>query len=226
MKLRSMTLIGLVTLFSLSPLAMAQQDHNHGGDGGQGGGGRGGMQQGQGGGGMGNMMMERMTAMHDQWHAMGDGGAGQAAFATIKTLVDRLQADPNTDWSQVDIDALHQHLVDMHHLTIEAQVASTPVTGGALFQIIGTGRTLEAIQRMVPMHGLEVAMSTGWKVETLNRDDGMDLTVTATDPVETAKIRAIGFMGFMVQGDHHGDHHEAMAGLGGGDAAEHGGHAH
>src|SRR6516165_7172350 len=39
--------------------------------------------------------------------------AGQDAFGAIQEVVQILEADPTTDWSKVNIDALRQHLVDM-----------------------------------------------------------------------------------------------------------------
>ena len=44
--------------------------------------------------------------------------AGQGAFAAIQEIVAILEADPDTDWSKVDIDALRQHLVDMNAVTL------------------------------------------------------------------------------------------------------------
>src|SRR5690349_19552961 len=38
--------------------------------------------------------------------------SGQAAFATISEIVRMLKADPKTDWSRVNIEALRQHLID------------------------------------------------------------------------------------------------------------------
>src|SRR5437763_2768602 len=37
---------------------------------------------------------------------------GQAAFGAISEIVRLLKADPNTDWSKVNIEALRQHLID------------------------------------------------------------------------------------------------------------------
>ena len=65
--------------------------------------------------------------------------AGQGAFAAIQEIVAILEADPNTDWSKVDIDALRQHLVDMNAVTLEAKVANAPVEGGLRFDVTGDG---------------------------------------------------------------------------------------
>ena len=48
--------------------------------------------------------------------------AGQDAFAAIQEVVEILTADPKTDWSKVNIDALRQHLIDMNNVTLNAKV--------------------------------------------------------------------------------------------------------
>lgn len=35
---------------------------------------------------------------------------GQSAFAAIQEIVTKLEADPATDWSKIDIESLRQHL--------------------------------------------------------------------------------------------------------------------
>jgi hypothetical protein len=231
---RLLSTLGFTALLGLSTPLVAQQQHDHGADSAQGAGQGAGMQHGQGGGqgagqggGMGGgMMMQRMEEMHASLHSGSNADIGQSAFDAIRAMVQQLQADPNTDWSQVDIDRYHEHLVDMHHVTIEAQVVGNPVNGGARYQVTGSGRTLEAIQRMVPLHSAEVAMETGWKVDTLDINDGVAVTITSEDPAVTAQIRALGFMGFMVQGDHHATHHGIIAGAADTTAADHSTHQH
>ena len=41
--------------------------------------------------------------------------------------------------------------------------------------------------------------------------NGVELTVTVSNPADVQKIRALGFMGIMVQGGHHQMHHLATA---------------
>lgn len=89
--------------------------------------------------------------------------AGQDAFAAIQEVV-LLEADPDTDWSRVDIDALRDHLIDMHLVTLYAKV-----------------------------------------------DDGVELTVITDEDSDVARIRGLGFAGFMALGDHHQPHHLMMA---------------
>ncbi len=135
---------------------------------------------------------------------------GQAAFGAMQEIVGMLQADPNTDWSKVDIDALRQHLIDMDEVTVRADTHKEPVDNGLRIDITGAGRTLEAIQRMVPDHAHDIDGINGWALRTETISNGVVLTVTATSPGDVRKIRALGFMGIMVQGTHQ-PHHLAMA---------------
>ena len=137
--------------------------------------------------------------------------AGQSAFAAIGEIVLLLQADPETDWSKVDIDALRQHLVDMNELTLNAVAREEPIPGGLQIEVTGEGRTLRAIQNMVPAHAAELAKVDGWQVEAATRDGGARLIVTSTDRRQEAQIRGLGFFGLMATGAHHQTHHWAIA---------------
>lgn len=159
----------------------------------------------------GGMMMEHMQQMHANMHS-GDSNSGQSAFDLIKQVVNQLEANPDTDWAKVNIDGLRQHLVDMNQVTLYAEVESSSVDGGARYVITGDGITRDAIKRMVPTHAAQIQNEfAGWSATTQIRRDGVVLTVSANDAATTAKIRALGFMGFMVLGDHHTDRHIMMA---------------
>jgi hypothetical protein len=112
----------------------------------------------------------------------------------------------------VNIDALREHLIDMNQLTLYAEVESSSVDGGARYRVSGSGRTREAIKRMVPTHANQLQSELDWSTETELVRSGVILTVTSDDPAQVAKIRALGFMGFMVQGNHHAAHHLMIAG--------------
>jgi len=136
---------------------------------------------------------------------------GQDAFGAIQEVVRILEADPGTDWSKVNIEALRQHLIDMNEVTLHARAAARLVDGGLRILVTGEGRTLLAIQRMVPAQAREIDGSNGWNAEAEQRADGVVLTVTASDPRQAVKIRALGFIGIMTEGMHHQRHHLAMA---------------
>lgn len=92
---------------------------------------------------------------------------------------------------------------------MRADAHKEPVDNGLRIEITGTGRTLEAIQRIVPSHARDVGGMNGWAVRTEAIPNGIVLTVIATNPAKVQKIRALGFMGIMVQGMHQ-PHHLAM----------------
>ena len=80
-----------------------------------------------------------------------------------------LDADPNTDWSKVDLEALRQHLIDMNEVTLRSDAAPKQIDGGLEIAITGNGRTLVAIQRMIPAYAQTVNGLNGWtaQAETL-----------------------------------------------------------
>ena len=155
---------------------------------------------------------QQMT-QHGQSDAATPTMPGQDAFGAIQEIVRMLEADPNTDWSKVNLEALRQHLIDMNEVTLKAEVVSKPVDDGIVVTVTGAGRTAQAIQRMVPAHGQEIEHShlNGWKAKTEPLPDGVVLTVTSSDPQQVQRIRGLGFIGVMVSGSHHQPHHLGMA---------------
>lgn len=135
---------------------------------------------------------------------------GQDAFGTIQEIVQILQADPTTDWSKVNIAALRQHLIDMNEVTLRAAAAERVLDNGIEIAVTGEGRTLEAIKRMVPAHVSELR-EIGWNAKSEDLPNGVKLTVIASESQPLAKLKALGFMGIMVQGAHHQPHHLMMA---------------
>lgn len=135
---------------------------------------------------------------------------GQDAFGTIQEIVRLLEADPETDWSKVNITALREHLIDMDEVTMRARAAERVLKDGIEITVTGQGRTLAAIKRMVPARAQELA-SLGWSAKAQDLPSGVKLVVTASDPSQAVKIKALGFMGIMVQGAHHQVHHLMMA---------------
>jgi hypothetical protein len=135
---------------------------------------------------------------------------GQQAFGTIQEIVHMLEADPATDWSKVNIGALREHLIDMDEVTLRARASERTLENGVEIEVTGEGRTLAAVRRMVTAHAHELA-ALGWSAKTLDLPNGVKLVVTADDPRQVVKIKALGFMGIMVQGAHHQMHHLMMA---------------
>src|ERR1051326_884380 len=109
---------------------------------------------------------------------------GQDAFGAIQEIVQILEADPKTDWSRVNLEALRRHLIDMNDVTLKAAAEPTPVDGGLAIKVTGSGRTLAAIQRMLPEHAAMINGHNGWSAKTAPLPDGVLLTVSAADPKE------------------------------------------
>jgi hypothetical protein len=95
----------------------------------------------------------------------------------------------------VDITALREHLVDMNELILNALAQEEPIPGGLRITVTGKGRTLRAIQSMVPAHAVELAKTEDWQVEAAARDSGARLSMTSADPQQEARIRGLGFFG-------------------------------
>jgi hypothetical protein len=135
---------------------------------------------------------------------------GQDAFGTIQEIVQMLEADPSTDWSKVSIAPLREHLIDMNEVTLHANASERMLDGGIEISVTGEGRTQVAIKRMLPAHTAELRQ-LGWNASAEELPNGVKLTVLADGAVGLTKLKALGFMGIMVQGAHHQIHHLLMA---------------
>ena len=69
----------------------------------------------------------------------------------------------------------------------------------------------EAIRRMIPAHVRELDGLNRWSAKAEEAPNGVTVTVTSADATQARKIRALGFMGLMVQGSHHQPHHLLIA---------------
>lgn len=159
--------------------------------------------------------MHGMTrgAVHDQQFGRTTSDptmAGQDAFGAIQEIVRILDSDPSTDWSKVDIEALRQHLIDMNEVTLHAVATQRALDNGIEIIVAGEGRTLEAIKRVVPAHVSELR-EIGWDARSDELPNGVKLTVLASEAQPLAKLKALGFIGIMVQGSHHQQHHLMLA---------------
>jgi hypothetical protein len=157
--------------------------------------------------------MQHMIRMQGQADANIPTMPGQDAFGAIQEILHILEADPNTDWSKVNLEALRQHLIDMNEVTLKADAMTKPIDNGIEVTVTGKGRTVEAIQRMVPAHVQEIEQThlNGWSAKTEPLPNGVVLTVTSDDPKQVNHLRGLDFMGVMASGSHHQAHHLAIA---------------
>ncbi len=139
---------------------------------------------------------------------------GQSAFAAIAEVVRLLDADPRTDWSKVNVEALRQHLIDMDEVTMRAAVRAEPIDGGAAFIVTGSGRTLEAIRRMTRSRAATGTPDGSVRMSVSDVDGGVRFVALAGNPADAravARIRGLGFIGVVSLGDHHAPHHLGIA---------------
>ena len=136
---------------------------------------------------------------------------GQSGFAAIAEIVAILRNDPKTEWKNVDIDALREHLVDMNELTLNTKVSKSQKDGEIQFRITGHGNTLRAVQSMVPAHAKQLAADLGWNTITRKIENGIILTIASSDKIRLHQLSALGFFGIMATGAHHQQHHLQMA---------------
>jgi hypothetical protein len=159
-----------------------------------------------------DMQDHDMAGMHQPQAAGALSETGQSAFAAIAEATRTLDADPRTDWSKADIEALRDHLVDMDNVTMRADVKAAPIPGGARFTVTSSDpRVAGSIGRMVGMHAAMANAEGGEKSAVEAIPGGMALTVTGARAADAARIRGLGFFGLLTEGVHHQRHHLMLA---------------
>lgn len=136
---------------------------------------------------------------------------GQSAFAAIQEIVGILERDAATDWTKVNIDALRHHLIDMDNVTLRATTTAHEENGSLRFSATGEGAVRQSIRRMLTAHAAAMNGAGGMQFTARETADGADLTVTATDPGQLVKFRALGLVGVLAFGMHHQMHHIMIA---------------
>ena len=138
--------------------------------------------------------------------------AGNYAFWTIQEAIEKLDADPNTDWTKVNMEALREHLVDMQNFTINVDVLSQkPVKKGMEAVVRPTTKSSEeSLERVFAAHPTQLKKEIGWDMKVEKKGDLFTVKVTTDKPAEVAKIRGLGYIGAMAMGAHHQLHHWSM----------------
>lgn len=137
---------------------------------------------------------------------------GQSAFAAIAEATRALEADPTTDWSKVNIDALRQHLLDMDNVTLHSAVNTAAIANGARFTVTGGDAGVrDSINRMTHLHSGMANQEGRYKYAVADVPQGVAVTVTGASAADAAKIRGLGFFGLLSQGVHHQRHHWMLA---------------
>lgn len=138
---------------------------------------------------------------------------GNEIFGTIQEVVRKLESDPNTDWSKVNLEALRQHLLDMKAFTEEVQVIDKkPIRGGVEIRVSPeTKRAGGALKKLFMMHPQMLKEEKGWDMKTQLKNDIWTITCTTKNPAEVEEIRGLGYIGLIAEGSHHQYHHWLIA---------------
>jgi|SRR5829696_3556563 len=138
---------------------------------------------------------------------------GHSAFVTIAEVVRQLDADPSTDWSRVDLEALRRHLIDMDAVTLRANVRQRALPDGVVLDVTGAGPVAAAVRRMVTAHARVLDADSTLAAHAVDLPDGVRLTVRTErqGARAVARLRALGLAGLLAVGDHHAEHHLMIA---------------
>ena len=134
---------------------------------------------------------------------------GQAVFGAVQEAIRRLEADSTTDWSTVDVARLRRHLLDMHRVAVHVTVEEkTSIENGVRLRVRPTTEAARAsLDRVLDAHPHMLKQEAGWSMTVEEVDGAYVLRTTTDDPADTAKIRALGYMGLLAYGQHHQRHH-------------------
>ena len=136
---------------------------------------------------------------------------GQDMFGAISEINGIIEQSA-MEWTDVDLDALWEHLRDMDALMIGAVVEKTELENGLSMIVSGEGAAARAVENMIPAHATFLrSVQPDWAIELEGENARYEVIVTASNATEIDRIKALGFSGFMVQDDHHATHHLGIA---------------
>ncbi len=138
---------------------------------------------------------------------------GNDAFAAIQEVVNKLMLDPKTDWKNVNLEALRQHLVDMENTTLYVDVVEQKaIKNGIMFTVKPTTPGAAAsLDRTLAAHPNILRQETGWEIGVKKQHGDWIVDVTTVKMDEVEKIQGLGYIGIMALGGHHQPHHWQMA---------------
>lgn len=138
--------------------------------------------------------------------------AGNALFGTIQEAIKQLDANPNTDWSKVDLEGLRQHLIDMENFATHVDVVSSKdIEKGTIVVVKPTTDAAKvSLIRALAAHPGMLKQESGWDMTAKADGDTFILTIETAKPEEVTRLRALGYIGVMALGNHHQVHHWGM----------------
>lgn len=141
--------------------------------------------------------------------------AGNDAFGTIQEVMYKLQEDPNTDWSKVNLEALRKHLIQMEDMTFNVNVLEqSHIKDGLKIRVMPTTkRSSSSLKDIMQAHPRMLKMESGFNTKIVydKEYDVYTLFVTTKNKKDIDQIRGLGYIGLMAYGKHHQPHHWSMA---------------
>ena len=138
---------------------------------------------------------------------------GNDIFGTIQEVVQKLEANPDTDWSQVNLEALRQHLLDMKAFTEEVEILSKDQIEKGIEITVHpqSEKAVQALKKLFNMHPEMIKKEKGWDMNAEQDGNNWIITCTTINESEIQKIRALGYIGLLTEGAHHQLHHWMIA---------------
>ena len=153
------------------------------------------------------------AGMHDMHSGLSGATTlpGNDAFGAMQEVVRRARSRSGDRLVEGRYRRLARASDRHERVTLNAKAETQATDTGVMISVTGEGRTLVAIKRMVPAHVARAARARLGLPRRKILPNGVKLTVAAADLAQRAKLKALGFLGIMVQGAHHSVHHLAMA---------------
>ena len=157
---------------------------------------------------------DAQQSMHHQHHMMQNNSSsltesGNDIFSTIQEVIDKLENNPDTDWSKVNIEALRQHLLDMNDMAMNVEVINQKSLENGLEVTIQslTPRAEKTLAKVFRVHPIHLKRETSWTMQVVQNKNQFIITTTTEDRNQVKKIIALNYIGLMAYGNHHQPHH-------------------
>lgn len=138
---------------------------------------------------------------------------GSDVFDAMQEVIAKLKEDSDTDWSQVDLEGLRQHLLDMKAFTEEVEVVKQNSIKNGVELVVKpqSDRAKKAMKNMLQMHPKMIKKEKGWEMTASETGGNWKISCTTAKEDEIELIRGLGYIGIVVEGAHHQIHHWMMA---------------
>lgn len=138
---------------------------------------------------------------------------GNQIFGAIQETITALENNPNTNWEDVNLEALRQHLLDMKAFTEEVEVyGKRSIEEGVELQVRPvTERARIALEHVLSIHPEMLKKEKGWTMKSEHKNGIWSIQCTSESSGDLPEMRALGYIGLLAAGSHHQKHHWLIA---------------